>query len=305
MKSLRKGDRGPEVGQLQEKLIAVGYRLTADAHFWNNTDTSLRAFQRKKGLIPDGIAGPNTLKALSNTDKPESASTSSPLYNGLMAVLGAPVMQAAVLAKYFMPVSQASRPTAQLHISKNGSLFIYTLEAQKNVSNFLHWPGGASGVTLGPGYDMKERTQTAILSGMLAIGVDNTTARKIAEGAGLQGAAAREFAKNNHPLVKLTPTQELQLLGNIVPKYEKIVRNALKVDLVQHEFDALVSFAYNPGGRFSTVARLINQGKVSDAMKTIKLANKSGGVVMAGLVKRREHEVALYLYNNYGTLRKI
>src|SRR5690606_34158303 len=30
-------------------------------------------------------------------------------------------------------------------------------------SRVLHWPGGASGVTIGRGYDMKERTQAAVL----------------------------------------------------------------------------------------------------------------------------------------------
>jgi GH24 family phage-related lysozyme (muramidase) len=305
MKSLRKGDRGPEVRQLQEKLVAAGFPLSPDAYFWNTTDTALRAFQRKKGLIPDGIAGAKTIDALAVTGTPKTTSTSPSILNSLLAMLGGPVVQAAVLARYFMPVGQSSRPASQLHISSKGSLFIYTLEAQKNVSNFLHWPGGASGVTLGPGYDMKERTQAAITADMVAVGVDLAIARKIAEGAGLVSATAKEFVKVNHSLVKLTSAQELQLLGHIVPKYEKIISDALTVDLLQHEFDALVSFAYNPGGRFGTVARLINQGKVADAMQTIKLANKSGGAVMQGLVKRREHEVALYLFNNYGKLRTL
>ena len=72
MKPLHKGDRGPEVLALQKKLIATGYRLNADAHFGNNTDNALRAYQKKKGLIPDGIAGADTCKVLECTDKPNS-----------------------------------------------------------------------------------------------------------------------------------------------------------------------------------------------------------------------------------------
>ena len=55
-------------------------------------------------------------------------------------------------------------------------------------------------------------------------------------------------------LVKLTPEQEKKLLLHIVPGYEKRVKSALKVDLLQHQFDALVCFAYNSGGRFNTLS---------------------------------------------------
>jgi len=116
-------------------------------------------------------------------------------------------------------------------------------------------------------------------------------------------AEARRFATNNKVLVSLTPHQETQLLANTVPVYESIVRSKISVDLMQHEYDALVSYAYNPGGRFQSVANNINQGKVADAMKTIKLAVTSRQVVMKGLVNRRNDEVALYLYGNYGHLR--
>lgn len=57
MKTLRKGDRGPEVRRLQERLIAAGCRLNPDALFGDGTDTALRAFQSKKGLTPDGVPG--------------------------------------------------------------------------------------------------------------------------------------------------------------------------------------------------------------------------------------------------------
>ncbi|OCG56623.1 hypothetical protein A9G36_02795 [Gilliamella sp. Choc6-1] len=44
----------------------------------------------------------------------------------------------------------------KLKTSQAGLNFIYLAEARKNVSNKLHWPGQGSGITLGPGYDMKE-----------------------------------------------------------------------------------------------------------------------------------------------------
>ena len=116
---------------------------------------------------------------------------------------------------------------------------------------------------------------------------------------------AKQFAKDNENLVKLTPEQEMKLLKHIVLNYEAIVKRAMKVDFLQHQFDALVCFAYNSGGRFKTVTDNINQGKVADAMAAIRAANKSGGDVLPTLVRRRDDEVALYLFSNYGKLRTV
>lgn len=69
MNTLRQGAFGPEVGALQKKLIAAGYpTLKADEHFGIATDQALRAFQRKRGLLPDGIAGARTQAALDTRD---------------------------------------------------------------------------------------------------------------------------------------------------------------------------------------------------------------------------------------------
>ena len=153
---------------------------------------------------------------------------------------------------------------------------------------------------------MKERSAEAITADMIAIGINRDTAQKIAKGAGLTDTTtptAAQFAKSNRGLVTLRREQEIGLLRHIVPAYEKMVRSAIKVNILQHQFDALVCFAYNPGGRFKSTTDLINRGKIGDAMKKIREAVTSKGEVMPGLVKRREHEVALYLVNDYGKLR--
>ena len=306
MKTLRKGDRGPEVRKLQEKLIAAGYRLKLDELFWDETDKSVRAFQRRKGMLPDGIAGPKTLGALGVTDATNIPLTASRLLADLYTAIGAAGLRAATFAKTLIPSFQSSRPASQFRTSEKGLEFILTHETHPTISKKLHWPKGASGVTLGPGYDMKERSPATITSDMIAMGIDRVTAEKIAKGSGLTRTTvptAEQFAKDNVNLVKLTLEQEKRLLKRIVPNYEATVKRALKVDLMQHEFDALVCFAYNPGGRFKTVTGNINQGKIAIAMATIRKANTSGGDVLPVLVARRDDEVALYLYNNYGKLR--
>lgn len=307
MKTLRKGDRGPEVGKLQEKLIAAGYRLKVDEIFWNDTDKAVRQFQTKTGMLPDGIAGPKTLSALGITDNAAASLTASRLRNDLFSVIGAAGLRALSFAKKPLVTEiSPSRPASELTISEKGIAFIYTHEAAAGVSNVLHWPKGASGVTLGPGYDMKERSADTIVADMMAIGINRETAQKIAKGAGLSSATnptAARFVKDNRALVKLKNNQEIDLLRHIVPAYERLVQKAIKVDILQHQFDALVCFAYNPGGRFKSTTDLINQGKIGDAMKKIREAVTSKGEIMPGLVKRREHEVALYLVSDYGKLR--
>lgn len=56
---------GDDVTALQTQLIELGYNLVrADGVFEAGTAAALRGFQRDYGLVPDGICGPHTLRAL-------------------------------------------------------------------------------------------------------------------------------------------------------------------------------------------------------------------------------------------------
>jgi hypothetical protein len=190
-------------------------------------------------------------------------------------------------------------PAGILHTSRAGLGFIFRHEALADVSNHLHWPGGSSGVTLGPGYDMKGRDRHTIVRDMLRIGVSKPVAEKVSDGSKLVGSKAEDFADDNEDLVSLTSTQETALLGVIVPHYESIVRRNVRVHLVQHEFDALVSFAYNPGGSFLPISHAINNGNVSDAMSMIKGRIVTGGHKSRGLLFRRVDEIQLFQHGAY------
>jgi len=297
--TLRKGMKHPDVFVLQKKLQEDGYRVTTDGNFGAITELAVRAFQRKKGLLPDGIAGHKTMQALGIVNESATKSITPSHHQEFIKAIGDFIAKDVSSAKKQTDFQlTTSRPASKLSISAEGLRFIYLIEAQKGVSNHLHWPKGASGVTLGPGYDMKERVSPSIVTDMIAIGIDSSSAQKIGEAAGKQGSDAQKFALENKNLVNLSQEQETKLLANIVPSYENIVRRNITVDLLQYEFDALVSFAYNPGGKFKNVAAQINQGNIVEAMKTIKSVVTSKGVVMKGLVNRREKEVSLYLYGH-------
>lgn len=64
---LRLGDSGPAVKKLQENLLKAGEKLPkygADGHFGEETLAAVKSFQKKHGLVVDGIAGPQTLAKL-------------------------------------------------------------------------------------------------------------------------------------------------------------------------------------------------------------------------------------------------
>jgi len=196
-------------------------------------------------------------------------------------------------------VGNFARAGAAQSISEDGIYFIFKQESLQGVTNKLHWPGGASGVTLGPGYDMKARTADRIIFDMKTIGLDDATAQAISEAAELAGQDARNFCIQHGDLVNLSDQKQVELLRKISPDYEGMVVRAVKVDLQQHEFDALVSYAYNSGGGWTAVTTLVNQGDIEQAMNKIRQYVNSGGVVFDGLKKRRDDEITLFTKAKY------
>lgn len=72
------GSRGSEVRQIQEKLKRWGYyKGNVDGIYGSLTTQAVKSFQRKNGLAVDGIAGPNTLKAMGIYTSSSSSSSSS------------------------------------------------------------------------------------------------------------------------------------------------------------------------------------------------------------------------------------
>ena len=66
MQVFRRGDTGPAVAEVQAALVALG-RLPVvpdEAVFDDATDKAVRAFQQDRGLVADGLVGPETYAAL-------------------------------------------------------------------------------------------------------------------------------------------------------------------------------------------------------------------------------------------------
>ena len=65
--TLKSGDSGNEVKQLQEALTALGYDVgEPDGAFGPSTEEAVKQFQADSGLPADGVAGPQTLQAIND-----------------------------------------------------------------------------------------------------------------------------------------------------------------------------------------------------------------------------------------------
>lgn len=93
----------------------------------------------------------------------------------------------------------------------------------------------------------------------------------------------------------ITLERARDLFDMLLPKYEKIVLNKLKVDVKQNQFDALVSHTYNTGGS-NTLFRLINENAQFSEIKSwwINRYITANGKKLKGLVERRKQEYELF-----------
>lgn len=103
---------------------------------------------------------------------------------------------------------------------------------------------------------------------------------------------------NVHEGQRVTKAQALKLLERDAAKAATAVRDLVHVKLNQNQFDALVSFVYNLGAGSlaeSTLLRKLNKGNYKGAAREFQKWNHAGGVVLAGLTRRREAEAHLFL----------
>jgi lysozyme len=94
-----------------------------------------------------------------------------------------------------------------------------------------------------------------------------------------------------------TKEQAEEWLDEEMHEYEGYIKDQVKVDLEQYQFDALVSWVYNLGPnnlKSSTLLAVLNEKKYNDVPAQIRRWNKAGGNVLDGLIRRREAEALLF-----------
>ena len=98
----------------------------------------------------------------------------------------------------------------------------------------------------------------------------------------------------------ISEVQATGMLAADVREAEQAVARLVRVPLTQGQFDALVDFCFNLGaGRLesSTLLKVLNSSRYTDAAAQLLRWDIAGGVVNAGLKARREAEFALWHSN--------
>ena len=87
------------------------------------------------------------------------------------------------------------------------------------------------------------------------------------------------------------------MLANEMDEYEGYINNMVKVDLQQHEFDALVAWVYNLGPTNlgeSTMLKVLNGGQFDRVPDEMNRWTRAGGEILEGLVRRRQAESLMF-----------
>jgi|TARA_R100000152_G_C6771189_1_gene197632 lysozyme len=87
------------------------------------------------------------------------------------------------------------------------------------------------------------------------------------------------------------------MLADEMDEYEGYINNMVKVDLQQHEFDALVAWVYNLGPTNlgeSTMLKVLNGGQFDRVPDEMNRWTRAGGEILEGLVRRRQAESLMF-----------
>ena len=96
----------------------------------------------------------------------------------------------------------------------------------------------------------------------------------------------------------LSQAQAEALLQDTLGEYEDAVNQGITQPMTAGQFDSFVDLAYNIGSgnfRSSTLRKKFNAGDVTGASLEFARWNKSAGIVLPGLVRRREAERVLFV----------
>lgn len=98
-----------------------------------------------------------------------------------------------------------------------------------------HYPGGKSGVTIGPGYDMGHRSPQEIYYDLTNAGIDPETAYSLIDAAHKTGPEAGSWISQRGGII-ITEEQQKALFENVlVPEYEERTREQLENFINQSE----------------------------------------------------------------------
>lgn len=250
-----------EVKRLQKALSEAGYNVSSDGFFGDGTDKIVKQFQKDHGLVSDGIVGKAT-----------------------WAKLGAGEDHA-------IPVPEG------VMVGFKGDLnFIHEREGHRG---YPYWPGGASGVTLDPGFDLGHvEPETLDLYYAEIFSADELNEMKKA--LGVKGDAAKKLLAD-HPQwknIKVSRSEASKIFPVAADKYWKGITRRypalLSDDTLGSVHTAFLSLAYNRG-TWNKGLDVLADGLNTKNWKTLadELAAMQQDHRLEGIRKRRRMEADL------------
>lgn len=106
------------------------------------------------------------------------------------------------------------------------------------------------------------------------------------------------IADEKFPPAGITEKAAENILKQDVMLAEKVINDLVVIELLQNQFDAVVSFVYNIGRKAfekSKLLRFLNENKPELAAGEFSKWIFAGGTVQNGLVKRRKAEKCLFV----------
>lgn len=167
------------------------------------------------------------------------------------------------------------------------------------------WPGGASGVTIGIGYDIGYVTKAAFAADWAAR-IPAAMFALLAHAVGVSGPAAHALAGEMRASVAIDwPTANAVFAERTLPAYAADTARALSnCDALSGDsFGALVSLVYNRGAGFTKIGDRYTEMRAIKSHMTAKAFTAVPGDIVAmqrlwpavpGLQKRRRDEAALF-----------
>ncbi|OLS59729.1 hypothetical protein PSEMO_54010 [Pseudomonas putida] len=114
-------------------------------------------------------------------------------------------------------------PHGQLTFDVEGN----DIETSKYFSRVVHWPGGASGITIGRGYDMGQRPDPE--SDLKMVGIKEPLLSWLIGAKGLKGISARYYYDSAPQVIKKQKISRKQQYALFVPVYESMKSDVLRI----------------------------------------------------------------------------
>ena len=220
----------PAVKALQRALERWGASITVDGWLGANTVLAVKAFQSQHGLVSDGIVGPNTWKHL----LPYLRKTEQKL-----------------IIKHQVTPEKPEQTSVYLPNFHGDLSWVYKWESHVG---YPYWPGGDSGITLDPGFDLGyQRKDRGALSLYYKEILGEDEIRDLQPCLEIKGEQARDLLISNSQLegIKISEDEAFALFPVIAQKYWRGITERFP-ELIDTATPgsvqtALLSLSYNRG----------------------------------------------------------